>query len=74
MSKRDYVLQVSDDYSPLLDEEEEREDDFWDNYLHFHRAVSWADRVDLDVVDKETGQTTTFHQVRFSLRNLATRN
>jgi len=74
MSKRDYVLQDPDEYSPLLVDDEEQENDFWENYQHFQQAVSLADRVDLDIVDRQTGRTTTFHQVRFSLRNLAVKN
>lgn len=75
MSKRDYVLRDPDEFSPLLPPEaDEVEGEFWNNYLHFNRTVSLIDRVDLDVIDKQTGRTTTFHQVRFSLRNLASKH
>lgn len=74
MSHSDFLLQDPDTYSPLLDEGEEVENDFWHNYLHFQRAVAVADKVDLDVVDSQTGRTTTFHQVRFSMRNMASRH
>ena len=42
MSHSDFLLQDPDTYSPLLDEGEEVENDFWHNYLHFQRAVAVA--------------------------------
>ena len=71
MSKTDFVLNGRDESSPIQEQFSSSDDSFWETYHRFQRAMAFADKVDLDVVDTATGRKTTFNQVRFSLRNFA---
>jgi hypothetical protein len=70
MSQRDHIITDEHEYSPLFSQGDESEDNFWENYQHLQQSVSMIDRVDISVVDTQTGKKTNFNQVRFSLRNL----
>ncbi len=71
MSNSDFILHDQDELNQLQEQMMASEDGFWETYHRFQRAVAFADKVDLDVVDTATGRKTTFNQVRFSVRNFS---
>jgi len=71
MSNTDFVLRDQEELSEIQEQLVGSQDGFWETYHRFQRAVAFADKVDLDVVDNATGKRTSFNQVRFSVRNFS---